>query len=81
MHKTFSPKTHGVYFASSGIPITRANINDEQARRAEDKQSPATADEIVYSFATPVERKDWKNFTNRNRYQKLVARASGIMRK
>lgn len=80
MHKTFSPQSFNVYNYGSGIPITRKNIDEEQRRRAENKDNPATPEEIVMTFVSVAEQSG-KWFKNSNRYQKLVDRVNGIMRK
>lgn len=79
MHKTHSRSTHGTYQCGSGITITRANIKDEQQRRAYNGQSPASPEQIVCTFATVSQQNDIKRFQQTARYTKLVARASAIM--
>lgn len=72
------PSTYNTFIPGVGITITRANIRDEQIRRAEAGRSPATPEEIVMSFVTKVEA-ETKGFHQSPRYAKLVARASQIM--
>lgn len=70
--------TRGRYLPGVGITITRGNIEDEQLRRFEAKQSPATAEEIVMSFVTPYEQSS-KDFPTSKRFKKLVARAHQLL--
>lgn len=72
--------THGVYIPGTGITITRANIRDEQQRRAYENQSAATPEQIVLSFATYTEQHS-KTYQQSKRFAKLVSRASSIMRR
>ncbi len=72
--------TRNTYSPGVGITITRANIDDEQARRAERHQRPATPEEIVLEFVTPYEQES-KGFSESKRFKKLVERASAIMRR
>lgn len=74
------PSTRGVYKSGVGITITRANIEDEQARRSYENRARATPEEIVADF-TPTSLQNNNNYKKSAKFAKLIARASLIMSK
>ncbi len=74
------PSTRGVYKPGIGITITQENIADEQWRRREAKQSPATPEEIVFALDINSPQKS-PDYQNTKSFQKRLERASRLMRK
>jgi hypothetical protein len=79
-NRSHSPSTRGTYNPGVGITITRANIENEQARRAYEGRKAATPSEIVLTFVTEYEQNS-KEFRTSKRFDKLVNRATAIMRR